>query len=125
MGKGTDLHNRLVSSPLSEEEMRARQPQIPELRLRPDMAVVADGRTTAAEVVGRLANDGIRSIYLQVGEGATHGDAVLVPVERYVELVGRSLAASGDVEALPDGKIIPAGLAQADVEQVDPNVPWT
>jgi len=125
MGKGSELSRRIMNNPLTEEEMRARQPVLPELRLNPDATVVADDRTTVAEVVGRLANEGIRSVYLQVGEGASHGDAVVVPVARYVQLVGQNLAMSNEIEALPNGRIIPAGLARADVETIDPDATWT
>lgn len=124
MGKGSELHRRLVEHPLTEEEVRAREPQIPELRLKPDISVVVDDHTTAKDVLGRLANEGSRSLYLQLNEGEAHVDAVLVPVDRYLKLVGLSLRATNEFEAV-DGRLVPTDLAQADVEPVDPNAAWT
>lgn len=113
-----------METPLTEEQVRARSAKVPELRIKPDISIVADDRTTAAEVVGRLATEDIRSVYVQIGEGKTRADAVVVPVARYLDLVGRNLANSNEIEALADGRIVPAGLAHEDVETIDPNATW-
>jgi hypothetical protein len=125
MSKGSELRSHIIDNPLTEEELRARQSHVPELRLRPDMSVTADEATTAKDVLGRLASDeNARSLYLHLSEDDGRLDAVVVPVNRYVELVGLALKAANEVEVAADGRLIPRGLDQADVESVDPNASW-
>jgi hypothetical protein len=123
-GKATELVRRISERTLTEEEMAARRPKVPELRLRPDAMVVVDDHTPARDLLDRLTTEGARSMKVEYGEGDSCTEAVLVPVDRYVHLVGINLATSGEVEALLDGRLVPSGLDQADVEPVDPNASW-
>jgi hypothetical protein len=94
--------------------------RIPELRLRPDASVEVLAQTSAHELLEELAKGEARSIYLH-GEA---GQGVLVPLERYIALVGASLASSNRYEADLEGRLTPADLASADVETIDPHATW-
>lgn len=123
-GKASELSDILDAKSLTDEEIAARRPKVPELRLRPDASVVVDDNTAAQDLLQRLSTEGARSMQLRHGEREGNVEAVLVPVERYVQLVGLSLVSTNEFEVLSDGKIVPMGMAQADVETADPHATW-
>lgn len=84
------------------------------------MTVEADDAATK-ELLGRLT-EGVRSVAVRDPE--TGAAAVLVPADRYVQLVGKTLRHSSEWNADLQGRSFPVGLAEADVEQVDPEVSW-
>lgn len=82
-----------------------------------------DANTTAQEAIDRLGAGNIRSVELRSNGSGTQG--VLVPVERYLQLVATDLLSNPRFEVRANGGgIEPAGLASADVEQVDKDASW-
>jgi hypothetical protein len=123
-GKATELLDDLMSHPLSPEEVARRQPHIPELRLRDDTPAVEIAETTRVQdVLGRLED----TDSLALRNSAAEPLAVVISVERYLELVGKELARDPwhKVGTL-DGRVVPRDedLAAGHVEQVDPTAPW-
>jgi len=125
MGKAEDLADDLMRHPLMPEEIAARYPQFPELRLRADApAVVVDEATRVRDVVGRLQSEDVGSIALRNPDGGV--TAMVVPVERYLELVGTQLATDPNKVATLDGRLMPSevSIAASYVEQVNPRDTW-
>jgi len=123
-GRATEVSDALRAKELSAEELERRHPTLPELRLRPDISVAVDD-AAAAGLVERLSTEGARSMYVQSGgDGHAGFDAVLVPVSRYLDLVGQSLMYGNDFEVQLDGRMIPRSLAGADVEPANPDASW-
>lgn len=125
MGKASELDDFLEGRSLTPEEVTARHPKVPELRLRADVpAVEIDGATTASNVLAHMRSENVGTIALH--EPSVNVTAVVMPVERYLELVGTELANDPfHKEAGPRG-IAPteAALAAVHVEQVDPSDTW-
>jgi hypothetical protein len=126
MGKATELDDYQDRHPLTPEKVAARYPKVPELRLRADVpAVEIDEATTASNVLAHMRSENVGTIALH--EPIVNVTAVVMPVERYLELVGSELANDPfHKEAGPRG-IAPteAALAAVHVEQVDPSDTWT
>jgi hypothetical protein len=126
MSKASELADDLMSHPLTPEEIAARYPRVPELRLRADAPTVEINETTRArDILERVRSENVGSIALR--ESAAGITAVVIPVERYLELVGKELATdpSNKVGTL-DGQIRPtdAAIAASHVEQVNPDDSW-
>lgn len=83
--------------------------------MKPDVSVEAEDLRTK-ELLGQLT-EGVRSV--AVSDPDTGVTGVLVPADRYVELVARALKQKNSWIADPEGRSFPTGLADADVEQVD------
>jgi hypothetical protein len=95
----------------------------PALRLRPDASIQVGPRVTLEQAVEPLlAGDEIRSVGVSDAAGQMIG--VVVPVDRYLSLVASQLTSRGDYIAYPSGRLEPAGLAESDVQQVDPRASW-
>lgn len=127
MGKATELVELLKTRPLTEEEKLRRNPyRAPELRLKPDEVVSVDHHQDpqVSSTLGRLATQEVGTVELRLADNPDLR-AVLVPVEKYVALVGFKLAAeSKHGRITPDGYQVPPELEDADVEQVDPSAHW-
>jgi hypothetical protein len=124
-GKATEFDDAMARRTLTPEEWEARYPKPPELRLRSDTpSVEVDQTTRVQEVLVRLANEDGDSVAVRNADGGV--TAMMVPVERYLELVATELANNHQGEATLDGRIVPteAAFAASYVEQVDPNATW-
>lgn len=125
MGKATELDDYHSQHPLTPEQIEARHTKIPELRLRTDVpAIEVDENTRARDVLERLRSENIGGVALRDPNGAA--TAMVVSAERYLELVGTSLANDRRKEGATDGRIIPteAAFEESYVEQVDPQAAW-
>jgi len=123
-GKATALEEVLAQRRLTPEEIAERSGHRPEVRLRTDVPAVEVGMMTRArEVVSRLQGDDISTLALRMPNGEV--SAMVVPVERYLELASLELKA-GPKEGTLDGRIVPRGdrLEAAGVEQVDSSATW-
>lgn len=126
MSKASELADDLVRRPLSEKEMASRHPKVPELRLRPDAPVMEiDEITPVKDALGQLRSEGIGAMALR--ESGGDATVVVIPVERYLELVGKELATDSPMVGTLDGRVMPAESAfvASYVEQVDPGDIWT
>lgn len=116
----------LMNSPSSPEETARRYPRAPKLRLRADTpAVDIDETTSATSVVKQLQGERLDTAVIR--ETGAQAVAVLLPVERYLELVGNELARRHhDLIVGPHGDFRPqdSALAELHVEQIDPNEKW-
>lgn len=126
MGKANELGDDLLSHPLTPEERAAKYPKVPELRLRADApAAEVDENTRVQEVVKRLQSEAAPIIALR--DMATGATAVVMPVERYLQLVGTELVNDplNQVGGL-EGHIAPtdAALRASHIEQVNPSETW-
>jgi hypothetical protein len=120
-GKASRLAGRIRErGPLGPGEL---WPERPQLRLRADMPLVEVSESTRVQdILGHLEGEATRRVLLGSPEvGAT---AVVVSVDRYIELVGAELEASHQSKIQLDGRIEPTGLAASDVEQVDSQATW-
>jgi hypothetical protein len=119
MGKATELDNYLMQHPRDPEELK---PKHPELRLRPDAELAEGNGASVDDAVERLRSEHVRSI----GVLGHHGEyeAVIVPVDRYLELTAAHLQLPGRFQGVPGGRFEPSGLAESDVELADPNASW-
>lgn len=124
--KASEVVENLMSRPLPPEEVARRYPKAPKLRLRADTpAIEIDGTTSAKAVVDQLQSDRLDTV--AVREIGAEAVAVLLPVERYLELVGNELSRRHhDLVVGPHGHFQPqdSELAVLHVEQVDPNERW-
>jgi hypothetical protein len=96
----------------------------PELRLRADVpSVEVSASTRAQEVLDLVTNEDGRTVTLRSPESGVV--AVVVPVDRYVELAGAAIEGDRAFEVI-EGRVVPSptGLADAAIEQVDPSVEW-
>jgi hypothetical protein len=101
-----------------------RKPRRPQMQLRRDMpAVEIDETTPAAEAVAGLQAEHVGTLALRTPDG--DAKAVVLSVERYLELVNRELERNAP-GVLSNGRIMltDAGLKPLHVEQVDPTEPW-
>jgi hypothetical protein len=126
MGKAEELVDDLMRRSLTPEEEAAKHPRVPELRLRADAPAVDINKTThIRDVLSRLQDKDVGGVALR--DPSTGPVAVVVPVERYLDLVGKELAndPSNKVGTL-DGHIAPAetAIAASYVEQVNPSDTW-
>jgi hypothetical protein len=119
--RASDVLRKLSEQPpLTDDERFGAA--LPSLRLKPESTVEA---TASVEIVdGLRALDERRMRNVLVRDSASGLEAVLVPVERYVELVGRELQLSREVDVREDGRLQPRGAHDADVEVVDPTAEW-
>jgi hypothetical protein len=126
MGKAEELMDDLLRHPLTPEEIATRYPKVPELRLRADAPTVeVDATTTARDVLERVQSQDVGSVALR--DSTTGVTAVVMPVERYLELVGGELAHDPlNKEAGLNGTITPteAALVASHVEQINPHDTW-
>lgn len=123
-GKATALDDALAQRELTAEEIAERRGMRPEMRLRADVPAIEVGMVTRArEVVERLQGDDLSTLALRTPNGEVA--AMVVPVERYLNLASLELKA-GPKEGRFDARIMPsdAALEAAGVEQVDPNATW-
>ena len=89
-GKATALEEALAQIRLTPEEIAERRGNRPEVRLRADVPAVEVGMVTRArEVVNRLQGDDISTLVLRMPNGEVA--AVVVPVERYLDLASLEL----------------------------------
>lgn len=98
-----------------------RKPKLPELRLRSDMPTVAvSAATPLVDVVEQLRSEGVGVIALH--EADSDAMAVMLPVERYLELVGKVLVGQRTGIVNPYGQLVPpeSDFADAYVKQVNP-----
>ena len=126
-GKATEFDEAMAGRTLTQEEMDEwRGGKRPELRLRSDApSVEVDEATHAQEAIDKLRDGDISGLALRNSEGVVA--AMMVPVERYLELVSAELASDPfNKEAHLDGRITPteAAFAASSVEQVDPHATW-
>lgn len=91
----------------------------PELRLAPDATLASDGSTTAREVLGKLGE----APCIEVKDEELGVDAVVVPAERYLELVTRLLEVEPP-DIARDHTLFPPSLATMNVEQVNADASW-
>jgi hypothetical protein len=113
----------LVSGELPEEERRRRGLLLPELRLRADTpAVEVDSATPVTEALSGL---GAETDTLAIREQHGEPQAIVLSVERYLELAGKEIHSAPKIGTL-DGRIMPqeATFSRAHVEQVNPNENW-
>ena len=121
MGKATEVLKDLSAlPPRSEDERFGRA--LPPLKLKPELVVELSEPTKIADGLTALEHGEIRNVLVRDSAGDLEG--VLVPVERYVQLVGRELQQSRALEMRDDGRLQPEGFTDADVELSDPNVDW-
>lgn len=119
--RASDVLRELGDQPPIDDDERFAGP-LPSLRLRAESAAEA---TRSVEIVeGLRALHDKRARNVLVRDSASGLEAVLVPVERYVELVGRELQLSRELDVQPDGRFQPSGLEDADVELIDPTEEW-
>jgi hypothetical protein len=126
-GNASKVMDELMQNPLTQEEQAARYLGVPELRLRADTPTVDVDETTRVQgVLARLHGEDTRSLALRDRGAAI--SAVVIPVERYLELVGIQLAKDPSIQRdTSTGSIAPTGtaLAASHVEQVHPRDTWT
>ena len=124
--KAGDVVEDLMRNPLTPEELARRYPRVEELRLRPDAPTAEiDEALPAKEVVERLRSEDVGVIALR-GQGSDAA-AVIIPVERYLELAGKELAGFSERVGTLDGRMVPVESAfeASYVEPVDPDATWT
>jgi hypothetical protein len=122
--RGREVIEQLKSHVLTPQEAQQRRyGSIPELRLRPDLSVVAAelDPLRLAQLLTALEAGQHRNAIIEDRE--TRQSGVVVPVSRYVGLIAIELA-TDDFRALSDGRLEPAGLADSEVEQTNPKAAW-
>jgi hypothetical protein len=94
----------------------------PPLRYRPHLALQVTGRTRLHEVLARLTTRPAsqQSVGLLVPDVGL--DVVVVPMERYVDLVATNLERGWRITL--DGRWIPSQLDESDIETVEANAEW-
>lgn len=124
--KASKIVDDLTSHPLTSEEMAKRRGSRPELRVRSDAPSIEINETTpAAETIARL--EARHTDTLALREPGGEAKAVVLSIERYLELIGTELATDPfNKVATLDGRITPSdtAVAAAYVEQVDPTDTW-
>jgi hypothetical protein len=120
MGKASELYDELANRPLTPQEREARNPSPPPLKLKADVIIEVDSSTTVESLLGHLATEGVRSIEVRLADGSNR-TGVLVPVDRYVTLVGAKLKSDRNFQFLDDGRVVPQEFDAADVEHVHPD----
>jgi len=125
MGKASELDDYFARHSLTPEQMEARRPATPELRLRSDVrAVDINDSTLLCDAVEPLGHEDISGVALRDSNGTV--TAVVVPTARYLELVATSIEHDPRREATTDGHIMPSeqAFAELHVQQVDPQASW-
>jgi hypothetical protein len=124
-GRATEVVAQLMLRPISEEEVARRGSIIPELRLREDAPAIAVTETTPARQVINSINDE-RSGAVIVRQNDGTAAAVVVSLDRYMDLVGKELATTASRVATLDGRVVPPqeAFSASHVEQVNPHDPW-
>ena len=105
--------------PLSEDEVFGGT--LPQLRLKPEHAVDVSESALVVESLRALEEKQARNVLVRDSTSGLEG--VLVPVERYVELLGRELQLSRRFRATA-GRLQPSRLADSEVEMVNPDAEW-
>lgn len=111
---------------LLPQEIAERYPALPELRLRADApALEIDETTTVMDALERLESSDIGALALRTPRG-TDPTALIIPVERYLELVGKELLHSPSKVVGESNDFTPpdAALEAVNVEQVDAAANW-
>lgn len=124
MGKASELDDWLERHPLTPEE-KARQKPRPQLRLRREVLY----RALSPDVLVKEALDQVAaggSETLAMLDAATGETAIVVPVERYLELVTSHIRDMQLDEMGLDGRTTPSEdtFLALGVEQVDPTESW-
>ena len=121
-GKATEMDAALAQRRLTPEEIEEQSGKRLELRLRNDMPAVEVRETTPArEILEYLGREDVGGVALRDPDSGVK--AVVVPVERYLELAGAELASNPfNKEGRLDGRIglTKASLAASHVEEADP-----
>jgi hypothetical protein len=123
--KARELGDRLLLGG-DPELIAKRYPKVPELRLREDApSEEIDSTTAAQDVIGKLTTRSVSAMALRDANG--DATAVILPVDRYLELAGKELASHSAKIGTLDGRVLPAEAAfvASYVEQVDPSEEWT
>jgi len=122
--KASQFMHELMERPPSPESVAARSAQVPELRLRSDAPTLEiSGATLVSDAVAQLGSKGIGAVALR--EPGVEPTAVVMPVARYLELVGTELVNDAPKEARAGGLApIATALEAVHVEQVDPSGTW-
>jgi hypothetical protein len=122
MGRASDAFRELNEQPPRGEEERLHG-ALPALRLKVELTADVAEPGSIATAMEALAHGQARNVMIH--DSVNDLSAVLVPLERYVELVGKELQGSQLRDATPDGRLIPADLADAEVEMSDPAADWS
>jgi hypothetical protein len=112
-----DLRRR-SSSPAERET-----PEVPEIKLRSDAPALEVTETTPiGDALAQLRSQGVGVIALR--EQGGEPTAVVIPAERYIELVGTELLNGRKVAQ--GGRLVPAesAFAAVYVEEVNPGDTW-
>jgi hypothetical protein len=124
-GRATEVVAQLMLRPISDEEM-ARRGRIPELRLREDApAIAVTEATPAGRVIDSINDERSGAVIVRQNGGAAA--AVVVSLDRYMDLVGKELAMTASRVATLDGRVVPSqeAFSASHVEQVNPHDIWT
>jgi hypothetical protein len=124
--KASELREDLMRHPLTSEELARKYPKVEELRLRSDVPTAEiDNALPVKEVVKRLRSEDVGIVALREPESDT--TAVVIPIERYLELAGKELASHSERVGTLDGRIIPvdSAFAASHVAPINPNATWT
>jgi hypothetical protein len=108
------------------EQATPREIKVPELRLRTDMPMIDVNKDTSAQhVLDSIRNE--PSGALLVRELGGTSAAVVVSLDRYLDLAGKELAGSQPRSATLDGRLVPRPevFDESHVEQVDPTDSWS
>jgi hypothetical protein len=125
-GSATELVAQLMSRPISDEEMKRRGRIVPELRLREDApAIAVTEATPAGQVINSINDEPSGAVIVRQSDGAAA--AVVVSLDRYMDLVGKELAMTASKVVALDGHVVPEpeAFSASHVEQVNPHDPWT
>jgi len=99
--------------------------KLPEARLRDDAPTLeVDEATPMREALDLLRTTDVDAIAL--GEVGSKPSAVVIPVERYLELAVKDLLTRHNGTIASAGRILPteAALADLHIEPVDPQASW-
>lgn len=120
----SEVGGELASRELSESERRRRGLLLPELRLRTDTPTIeVDETTPVIQALARLGEEETGAVAIRERNGEPQ--AVVLSVERYLQLAGKEINSAAKVGTL-EGSLVPTATAfeRAHVEQVDPNASW-
>jgi hypothetical protein len=122
--KASELVDDLMQRSPSAQARAERHPKVPELRLRADTpALEVTDATPVSDALEELRSQGLGTIALRSPDAEP--TAVVLSVERYLELAGKELLNGVDMVAR-DGIMVPSesAFAISHVEQVNPNDTW-
>jgi hypothetical protein len=124
--RASDVREHLISRPLSAREQARRNPKPPALRLRADAPALEVTQTAPlSDALTELRSRDVGVIALR--EPGIEPAAVVIPIERYFELVGEEiLHGDGNKIMRTDHVVVPneSALAAAYVEVVNPDETW-